>query len=106
MAHYRELDAEAREAPNTLRGAVCRAIVNLRNPSRGVSPVQVAKKLEMALEADLSKELLEALESMLEVQSKRRHPLGLPDEGIAYMAAKAAQRANAIIAKARDRRAE
>ena len=45
-------------------------------------------------------DLLAALEAMLDVQSRRRHPLGQPDEGIAYAAADAASKARAAIAKA------
>jgi len=33
--------------------------------------------------------LVKALDAMMTVQSKRRHPLGQPDEGIAYAAADA-----------------
>ncbi len=46
-------------------------------------------------------DLLKALEAMLDVQSARRHPLGAPDEGIAYMAAQAAANARDAIAKAK-----
>jgi hypothetical protein len=46
-------------------------------------------------------ELLAALEAMLDAQSRRRHPLGMPDEGIAYDAAQAANMARAAIAKAK-----
>lgn len=42
--------------------------------------------------------LREALEAMLEVQSRRRHPLGAPDEGIAYGAADAASKARTALA--------
>lgn len=39
-----------------------------------------------------------ALAAMLDVQSRRRHPLGQPDEGIAYDAAAAASLARAALA--------
>lgn len=45
-------------------------------------------------------DLLEACKALLAVQSARRHPLGAPDEGIAYKAADAAAKAAAAIAKA------
>lgn len=45
-------------------------------------------------------DLLAALKAMLDVQSKRRQPLGAPDEGIALEAADAASKARAAIAKA------
>ena len=45
-------------------------------------------------------DLLEALRLMLEAQSKRRHPLGAPDEGIATLCAEASNAARAAIAKA------
>lgn len=46
-------------------------------------------------------QLLDALEKMLEVQVKRRHPLGDPDEGIAYEAAAAEASAREAIDLAR-----
>lgn len=39
-----------------------------------------------------------ALRAMMDVQSRRRHPLGQPDEGIAYDAAQAMATAEAAIA--------
>lgn len=44
-----------------------------------------------------NKALTEALTAMLEVQGRRRHPLGQPDEGIAIMAAEAVSKARAAI---------
>lgn len=38
-----------------------------------------------------------ALDAMLDVQSRRRHPLGAPDEGIGYDAAAAASLARAAL---------
>lgn len=45
-------------------------------------------------------ELLAALREMLDVQSRRQHPLGLPNEGISGDAASAASKARAAITKA------
>lgn len=45
-------------------------------------------------------DLLAALKEMLDVQNRRRHPLGLPDEGISYDAAAAASKASVAITKA------
>lgn len=47
----------------------------------------------------LSAEMYVALDAMLDIQSARRHPLGQPDEGIAYSAAAAAAKARNAIAK-------
>lgn len=44
--------------------------------------------------------LLAAAKALLDVQSRRRHPLGAPDEGIAYDAAAAASMARDAIAAA------
>lgn len=44
--------------------------------------------------------LLSALKAMLDAQSARRHPLGMPDEGIAVQCAEAASLARAAIAEA------
>lgn len=49
---------------------------------------------------ELESELLAALKAMSAVQSRRRHPLGMPDEGIAYDAAQAEAMARAAIARA------
>ena len=46
-------------------------------------------------------DLVAALEAMVDVQSRRKHPLGLPDEGISHDAADAASKARAALAKAR-----
>lgn len=45
-------------------------------------------------------DLLEALRLMLDVQTRRRHPLGSPDEGIAVDAAETVSKARAATAKA------
>lgn len=44
--------------------------------------------------------LIEALDAMMRVQSKRRHPLGAPDEGIATMAAEAMDKARKALLRA------
>lgn len=44
--------------------------------------------------------LIEALDAMMRVQSKRRHPLGAPDEGIATMAAEAMDKARRAMERA------
>lgn len=51
------------------------------------------------LASQYATELRDALRAMLDVQSKRRHPLGQPDEGIACEAADAASKARAALAK-------
>ena len=45
-------------------------------------------------------ELLEALRALLEVHGRRRHPLGAPNEGIAYDVAASVAKARAAILKA------
>ncbi len=46
-------------------------------------------------------DLLAALEAMYTANSKRKHPLGMPNEGISGELAEAASKARAAIAKAR-----
>lgn len=45
-------------------------------------------------------DLLAALKNLLGAQSARRHPLGMPDEGISVQCAEAAAKAQSAIAKA------
>lgn len=52
---------------------------------------------------DTARDLLEACRALLDVQSRRRHPLGQPDEHIATDAAEAASKARAAIGKAEGR---
>lgn len=44
-------------------------------------------------------DLYQAVKLMIDVQSRRRYPLGLPNEGIAYDAAQAMAKALAAVAK-------
>lgn len=59
----------------------------------------------LVAEAALTKEVRlrraaqRACEALLDVQSRRRHPLGDPDEGLAMMAAEAARLARAVLAE-------
>lgn len=69
------------------------------NP-KGPDPIAKVYREEFAPLLAAAPDLLAALTAMLEVQGKRRHPLGQPDEGIAYEAADAAAKARAAIAKA------
>lgn len=54
-----------------------------------------------ALEGGAVSDAMKALQAMANVQSSRRHPLGQPDEGIAYNAAQAMSWTLAALAKLR-----
>lgn len=68
----------------------------LREQKSGATPKQLAIARLIAAAPDL----LAACNALFDVQSRRRHPLGAPNEGIAYAAAAATNKARAAIAKA------
>lgn len=75
--------------------ATAARIVACVNGCRGISNEALAGGTFAAARAAITERdaLLSALVAMVGVQSKRRHPLGAPDEGIATMAAEAMDKA-------------
>lgn len=73
---------------------------NLIELARATCAKTVARIEPSIPETDVNASLLVALKAMLYAQSARRHPLGMPDEGIAGQCAEAASLARAAIAEA------
>lgn len=72
----------------------------IRANGKTIAIIRDAGRLADAHLIDARPDLLAALQAMLEVNDKRKHPLGAPDEGIGYDAAQAISKARAAIAKA------